>query len=127
MRFLSGIPIALILTSCTLPGCATDDAGIRGKELAVSRYLEQAIEVGEKAVEEQDLIRHVALTEGTDAALRLKDELHHHDHYEQFWMLLKQSDSVWMTIPDTTEQAAVRSHLMPYVEHIMEIAEEILP
>lgn len=128
MRPLSGITIVLIFTACSLSGCATtDDMDIRQKELAVSRYLERAIEVGEKAVEEQEFIQHVAMTEGTDAAVKLNDELRHHDHYEQFWNLLKQSDSVWRTIPDTTEQAVVRSHLMPYVEHIMNIAEEILP
>lgn len=127
MKPLSRFILVLFITASTLPGCATDCTHIEEKELAASRYLEKAIEVGERAVEEQELIQHVAMTEGTDAAVKLNEELRHHDYYEQFWKLLKQADSVWMTIPDTTGQAAVRSHLMPYVEHIMDIAEEILP
>ena len=127
MKPSSRFILVLFITACTLPGCATYVTRIEGKELAASCFLERAIEVGEKAVEEQGLIQHVAMTEGTYAALKLNDELRHHDHYEQFWELLKQADSVWKTIPDTTDQIAVRAHLTPYVEHIMDIAEEILP
>lgn len=127
MKSLSVIIQVIILATCTLTGCVSASTDSREKEFAISRYLERAIEVGEKAIEEQELIQHVAMTEGTNAAMMLNDEIHHHDHYEQFGTLLKQADSVWKTIPDTTDQIAVRSHLMPYVEHIREIAEEILP
>lgn len=127
MKRLSVIIPVILLAACTLTGCAADGTDFRGKELVVSRYLERAIEVGEKAVEEQNLILHVAVTEGTDAALELDDRLRHHDHYDQFWKLLKQSDSVWMTIPDTAARLTVRSHLTPYLERIIDLAEEVMP
>ncbi len=126
MKPLSVIILVFILATCTLTGCVSAPTDYREKELAMSRYLERAIEVGEKAIEEQELVQHVALAEGTHAAVKLNDEIHRHDHYEQFGTFLKQADSVWETIPDTSVQIAVRSHLMPYVEHIMEITEKIL-
>jgi len=60
-------------------------------------------------------------------AADLKDKELVISRYELFWDLLKQADSVWRTIPDTTVQTTVRSHLMPYLEHLTNIAEEITP
>ena len=50
MKSLSVIIQVIILATCTLTGCVSASTDSREKELAISRYLERAIEVGEKKV-----------------------------------------------------------------------------
>ena len=119
--------LALLFVAVILGGCAQDTDTLRSKEMEITRYFEQAIEVGERALEEQRIVEHVALTEGTDAALALREELHHYEHYREFWDLLASADSVWREIPDSLEREAVLGRLKPYVDSIVTITDEIHP
>ena len=112
--------LPLLLFSCTHSRMQEKDKGI-----AISRKLEQAIEYGETYISERELIREAGRTEGTDAALKLFNELNHHTNYEAFRNCVKESDSIWREIPDSAEQQAVRSRMMPYLKRIIAIEEEI--
>lgn len=108
-----------------LGSCGRVSAGGKDAEIAISRKLERAIEIGEKYLSDRELIEDVARTEGRDAALKLFDELHHGENYESFRICLKESDSIWREIPDTVEQKAILSRMMPYLRRIIAIEEEI--
>ena len=127
MKAQTAIVPLFILAASILTGCGPDRDCDRTRELAVTRYLERAIEVGERALEEQRIIEHIALTEGTDAALDLKEELHHQEHYLEFWDLLKSADSVWREIPDSLEREAVLGHMKAYIAPILTITDGIRP
>lgn len=115
----------LVLYSLLLLSCGQGCPQGKDREITVSRMLEQAIEVGERYLSDRELIDNVALTEGPDAALRLHDELHQIENYEAFWSLLEESDSIWREVPDSVEREAIRTRMMPYLNHIVNLAEEI--
>lgn len=95
------------------------------KGITITRKLEEAIELGEKYLEECQLIESVARTEGKDAAQELLKDLHHLEHHDGFWNCLEESDSLLRTIPDTAEQNALHSRMRPYLEHLIPIIDEI--
>ena len=120
---------AFLLSSCVflLLSCGHKDPHEGSAEIAISRALERAIEMGEKYVADRELIENVALTEGTDAACKLYDELHHRANYEAFWDYLEEVDRIWWQIPDSLKRQEIVSHMMPYVDRIITLAEDVLP
>ena len=120
---------AFLLSSCVflLLSCGHKDPHERSAEIAISRALEQAIEMGEKYVAERELIENVALTEGTDAACKLNDELHHRANYEAIWKYLEEANRIWQQVPDSLKRQEIVTHMMPYVNRIITLTEDILP
>lgn len=119
--------ILLISACCILLSCCKNTDAQSVLEISISRKLEQAIEVGEKYLSDRELIRNIALTEGTDKAVKVFDELNHRADYEAFWARLEDADSLSRQITDTLQQQAVASRLMPYIERIITLADEIMP
>lgn len=115
----------LALYALLLLSCGQGRPQGKDRDITISRLLEQAIEVGERYLSDRELIENVALTEGPDAALKLHDELRQAANYEAFWAFLKESDSIWMEVPDSAGREAIRSTMMPYLNHIVNLAEEI--
>lgn len=115
-----------IICSLLLLSCGHDSPHGRDAEIAISRSLERAIELGEKYIADRELIENVALTEGTEAAAKRSDELKHRANYEAFQACLEESDSIWRDVPDTLERRVIRSRMMPYIERLMEISETIM-
>ena len=97
------------------------------EEIAISRCLEQAIEIGEKYLEERALIENIALTEGTEAAVKVYDEHNNRANYEAFWDYLKKADSISRQVQDTLKQQEIISHLTPYINRIIILEEQIQP
>ncbi len=120
---------AFLLSSCVflLLSCGHKDPHEGSSEIAISRALERAIEMGEKYVADRELIENVALTKGTDAACKLYDELHHRANYEAFWNYLEEADRIWWQIPDSLRRQEVVTHMMSYVNRIITLAEDVLP
>lgn len=115
------ITIILLLLSC-----GRNDPHEGSAEISISRALEQAIEIGEKYIADRELIENVALTEGTDAACKLYDELHHRANYEAFWDYLEEADRIWWQIPDSIRRQVIVTHMMPYVNWLITLSEEIM-
>ena len=111
---------------CICFSCGHKDLHEGSAEIAISRTLERAIEMGEKYVADRELIENVALTEGTDAACKLYDELHHRANYEAFWDYLEEADRIWRQIPDSTRRQEFVTHVMPYVNRLITLSEEII-
>lgn len=118
-----------LLSSCgfLLLSCGRTDLHEGSEEIAISRTLEQAIENGEKYLSDRELIENVAWTEGTDAACKLYDELHHRANYEAFWECLETADSIWRQVQDSLKRQEIVSHIMPYVDRIIILADDIMP
>lgn len=118
----------LLISACGILLSCCKNTGAQSKlENSISRHLEQAIEVGEKYISDDELIRNIALTEGTDKAVKVYDELNHRADYEAFWARIEEADSLSRQITDTLQQQAVASRLMPYIERIIILADEIMP
>ena len=116
-----------ILCGFLLLSCGHESPHGRDAEIAISRSLERAVELGEKYLADRELIENVALTEGTEAAAKRSDELNHRANYEAFLTCLEESDSIWRDVPDTLERRVIRAKMMPYLERLMEMADEIVP
>ena len=121
---------AFLISSCVflLLSCGQSGLHERGcSESAISRLLERAIEVGEKYLADDDLIENIALTEGTDAAVKLYEELHHHEDYAAFWECLKQADSICSQIPDSLSRQVIVTHMKLFISRIATLAEDMRP
>jgi hypothetical protein len=116
-----------LLLGFLLLSCGHESPYGRNAEITISRSLERAIELGEKYLADRELIENVARTEGTEAAARRYDELNHRANYEEFWACLEESDSIWRDVPDTLERRVIRAKMMPYLERLTEMADEIVP
>lgn len=127
MESKSHIIAVLLLGICMITGCDHMCFTPESCEIAISRCLEQAIEAGEKVLAQRELIEHVALTEGTDAAAKLHDELHYRANYEAFWKNLYEADSISRQVKDTLVRQEISSHLRPYINRLIEMECEILP
>ena len=120
-----GKVIPFIMLSFLLLSCGHPRLREKDREIALSRKLEQAIELGDKYLAESELIDNVARTEGVNSAVKLSDELQHHAKLDAFWNSLQEADGLWRTIPDTAEQRAVLSRLRPYIDHLITITGQI--
>lgn len=120
---------AFLLTSCVflLLSCGHTNPHGGYEEIAISRCLEKAIETGERYLEERALIENIALTEGTAAAVKVYDELHHREKYEAFWNYLYEADHISRQVRDTLKQKQIISHLTPYINRIIILEDQILP
>jgi len=118
---------AVLLSSCLflLLSCGHRKPHEGYGALALSRCLEQAIESGEKALSQRELIENVALTEGPDAAIKLQEELHYRANYEAFWDLLDEADRISGQVSDSLERQDIIAHLRPYINRIIELEDEI--
>lgn len=119
--------ILLLNAFCLLLSCCKNTDSQSVLEKSISRRLEQAIEAGEKYLSDDELIRNIAFTEGTDKAVKVYDELNHRADYEAFWTRIKEADSLSRQITDTLEQQAAISRMMPYIERIQTLIEMIQP
>lgn len=120
--------VAIILLGiCMFSGCNHVRSTPEGCEIAISRCLEKAIEIGERYLEERALIENIALTEGTPAAVKVYDELHHREKYEAFWNYLDEAENISKQVKDTLKQQQIISHLTPYINRIIILEDQILP
>lgn len=97
----------------------------RSDEIAISRSLERAIELGEKILAKKQLIENVAMTQGTDAALALHDSLQYRKHIEDFWEELRENERLCEQVTDSLRQKEIIGHLMPLAERLNEVTNEI--
>lgn len=120
---------AFLLTSCVFLLLSCGHTNLHGgyEEIAISRCLEQAIEIGERYLEERTLIENIALTEGTAAAVKVNDELHHREKYEAFWNYLYKADRISRQVKDTLKQQQIIAHLTPYINRIIILEDQIMP
>ena len=96
-----------------------------GDEIAISRSLERAIELGEKILAEKQLIENVAMTQGTDAAVALHDSIKHSKHLDDFWEELRENERLCEQVTDSLRQKEIIKHLMPLAERLNVIVNEI--
>ena len=116
-----------VLCGLLLLSCGHNSPQGGKEEIAISRLLEKAIEIGDKYITDRYLIENIALTEGTAAAAKRSDELNHRADYDTFWANLEESDRIWREIPDTLEKERIRSRMMPYLYRLREMVDEIIP
>lgn len=111
----------LSLLSCVASG------SYKGEETRISRLLERAVEVGDRYIDECELLDNVAIAGGAEAALKLREELGHREKYELFRSCLEDYESTLGQIPDTLEQRRIRTRMKPYLDHIATIMDRITP
>lgn len=95
------------------------------EEIAISRSLERAIELGEKIIAEKQLTENVAMTQGTDAAVALHDSLQHRKHIDDFWKELRENERLCEQVTDSLRQKEIIDHLMPLAERLNVLVNEI--
>ena len=93
--------------------------------MAISRAMERAIELGENIISEKELIENVALTQGTDVAVKLHDSIGHRDHINAFWEKVRQVEELCNEVTDTLARKEIIAHLYPYAEKLESIIDEI--
>lgn len=118
----------LLIALCLLPLLSCGPSGsYKGEEARISRLLERAVEVGDRYLDESELLDNVEMTVGADAALRMRDDLGHRERYDLFRSCLEEYDRVLGQIPDTLERQRIRARMKPYLDHIAAIQEQIIP
>ncbi|MBQ9311274.1 MAG: hypothetical protein IJ222_10510 [Bacteroidales bacterium] len=113
--------ILIIFTTLSLCACHQNARHYKAEEIAISRAMEQAIELGEKIVSEKELIENVALTQGTEAAVRFYDSIGHRDNIELFWVRIRQLEELCNHVADTLAQKKISAHLYPYATRLDEL------
>lgn len=115
--------IVILFTAVLLASSCGSRQG--SDEIAISRSLERAIELGEKILAEKQLIESVAMTQGTDAAVALHDSLQHRKHLYDFWEELRENERLCEQVTDSLRQKEIIKHLMPLAERLNVIVNEI--
>ena len=117
--------IFVSIAALSVSGCYQNPRHEKAEEIAISRAFEQAIELGEKIISEKELIENVALTQSTNAAVKLHDSLGHRDNIDLLWEKVKQIEELCNHVTDTLAQKEIISHLYPYAEKLDELLEQI--
>lgn len=115
--------IVILFTTVLLASSCESRQG--SDEIAISRSLERAIELGEKILAEKQLIENVAMTQGTDAAVALHDSLRYRKHIEDFWEEIRENEILCEKVTDSLHRKEIIEHLMPMAERLNEIVNEI--
>ena len=116
-----------IISSCVflLLSCGHNNPHEGYEEIVLSRCLEHAVELGEKYLEERDLIENIAITEGTEAAVKVYDELNPRAKYEAFWDCLEEAGRISQHVQDTLRQQEIIRNLKPYLDRLITISEDM--
>ena len=125
MTFMKKLLLYVAIAVLLVPGCRKSTQRPDQFEIAISRALEQAIELSEKIISENDLIEHVALTEGTDAALALHDSIGHRNNINLLWEEVKQIEDFCNQVTDTLARKEIIAHLYPYAARLDELLDQI--
>lgn len=120
-KMLLFVAMAVLL----LPGCRKSTPRPYQNEIAISRALERAIELSEKIISEDELIENVALTQGTDAALKLHDSIGYRDHVNLLWEEVGQIEKLCNQVTDTLARKEIFAHLYPYAARLDELLDQI--
>lgn len=115
----------VLLSVVLLCGCIPQKVGPSATEERIVRCLEQAIEIGEKYLSDDDMIGQIALAQGTDAAMKVYDEIHHREHFEAFWHLIDEAAALAVQITDPTELDCLRNRVLPYIDRLDYLTDEI--
>ena len=119
-------PILIALCFLSLLSCGPSGS-YKGEDVRISRLLERAVEVGDRYLDESELLDNVAIADGAEAALKLREELGHREKYELFRSCLEDYECTLRQIPDTLEQRRIRTRMKPYLDHIATIQDQIIP
>ena len=117
--------IFITIAALCLSGCNQEVQRGKAEEIAISRALEQAIDLSEKIISEDELIENVALTQGTDAALKLHDSIGYRDHVNLLWEEVGQIEKLCNQVTDTLVRKEIIAHLYPYAARLDELLEQI--
>ena len=120
--FITIFALAAILSGLVY-SCNRDNQHQEPSEIAISRSLERAIELGEMYLRNKDLLSNIAMTEGTDAAIRKDEDLRLHDTFESFWAEMDYADSLCARV-DSTKRDSVIAHLMPLIDRLQTLVNE---
>ena len=120
------ITVTIVFSFFALASCKRNVSELSETGVAITRCLEEAIGIGEKVISERDLIDSVSLTEGTEAAIRLEDSLQFLKGIEDFWAKIEEADLLTKKVTDSHEQQAIIDHIMPYVDKINILIDDIL-
>ncbi len=115
----------ILFSALLLSACIQEHDERQETALQISCLLEQAIEIGEKYLSDSDMIEQIALAEGTDAAVKVYDAIHHRANYEAFWACLDEAADLCRQVTDSAELAAIRIRVMPYIDRLDYLTDNI--
>ena len=115
----------ILFSAFLLSACFQEHDEQQETAFRISCLLEQAIEIGEKYLSDKDMIEQIALAEGTDAAVKVYDAIHHRANYEAFWACLDEAADLCRQVTDSAELAVIRIRVMPYIDRLDYLTDNI--
>lgn len=120
------IIVTIVFSFFALAGCKRNVSELSETGVAITRCLEEAIEIGEKVISERDLIEQTAISEGTEVAVRLQDNLQYRKGVDEFWAKLEEADMLTKEVTDSLERQVIIDHIKPYVDKLNNLMVDIL-
>lgn len=111
------ILVSIFFLFLPFTGCKRNGSDMRETGAAITRSLEEAMELGKVVIAERALIRSAAITQGPEKALQLQDSLHHREHIKAFRDQMQVAKELSNSI-DSTKDGVVYQQYKPILNKL---------